>query len=142
MMRRREGGVLSDNRPSAWTERMEIHQSGGLAETVFCCLWMVAGSRQSLAPRLRVEDPNCVSSGASTVTLPATDEVLFFLVSPGPLLADEVVHHRHVDRVAGRAEAAELPAVLDRPQEGVVVVGDGRAACRVVGAGDHDREYV
>src|SRR2546428_5596836 len=113
-MRRWEGGLLSDKRPSAWTERMEIHQSGGLAATVFCCLWMVAGTRQSLAPRLRV----------------------------GPLLADEVVHHRHVDRVAGRAEAAELPAVLDRPQEGVVVVGDGRAACRVGGARDHDREYV
>src|SRR2546430_10846517 len=80
--------------------------------------------------------------GDSVVTLPATDEVLFFLVGPGPLFADKVVHHRHVDRVAGRAEAAELPAVLDRPQQGVVVVGDGRAACRVVGAGDHDREYV
>src|SRR5437867_11217330 len=62
--------------------------------------------------------------------------------APGPLFADKVVHHRHVDRVAGRAEAAELPAVLDRPQQGVVVVGDGRAACRVAGAGDHDREYV
>src|SRR6266404_1520167 len=127
-MRRWEGGLLSDKRPSAWTERMEIHQSGGLAETVFCCLWMVAGTRFELWKRL--------------LRFEFLLGPLLFLVSPGPLFADEVVHHRHVDRVAGRAEAAELPAVLDRPQEGVVVVGDGRAACRVVGAGDHDREYV
>ena len=30
---------------------MEIHQSGGLAETVFCCLWMVAGTRFELWKR-------------------------------------------------------------------------------------------
>ena len=43
--------------------------------------------------------------------------------------ADEVAHRLHVGGVAGKGEAAEMPAVLDRCQHRVVVeghIGGGR----------------
>ena len=46
--------------------------------------------------------------------------------------ADEVAHRLYVGGVAGKSEAAQMPAVLDRGQHRVVVVGDRGGGWRVV----------
>src|SRR6266516_333893 len=55
--------------------------------------------------------------------------------------ADEIAHRLHVGGVAGKGEAAEMPAVLDRCQHRVVVGGDiggGRRVVRVRDRKCHD----
>ena len=53
--------------------------------------------------------------------------------------SNEITHGRHVDGVTSKFQAAELPAILDRCQHEMVVVGNVRGTGRVVGVrnGDH-----
>ena len=85
--------------------------------------------------------------GATRTT--ATEAPAAILGGPPPerfarsaLRSDEVRHCRNVDGVAGVCEAAEPPAVLDRAQHRIVVVRHVRAACRVVGMRDDERQHV
>src|SRR5712671_5085942 len=45
---------------------------------------------------------------------------------------DQIAHWRHIGGVAGECQAAEIPAILNRCQHGLMIVGDVRRTRRLI----------